>query len=279
MLNPVTVAYSGIEGSFASISISKIFPDAERVSYKNFRDAYEAVAKGECDVAVLPIENSFAGDVGQVQDLMFNGNLYVDGVYELSVCQCLLGVAGTTIESIKTVISHPQALEQCNEYIFDHNYKTIQAENTARAAKDVAGRNDITIGAIASKETASIYGLNVLAKGINQSSQNTTRFAVFTRKRRISETPDKEAHILMFTVTHHAGSLAKAMAIIGNYNYNMRVIKSRPLRNDEENWTYYFYTELEGDINSDNGKAMLKELENYCKLLKVVGSYEPNKVL
>ncbi|MBR5733535.1 MAG: chorismate mutase, partial [Lachnospiraceae bacterium] len=107
------VAYSGIEGSFASICAGRIFPEASRIPYKCFADAYNAVRSGECDLAVLPIENSYAGEVGQVADLMFDGDLFINGVYELPVSQCLLGVPGATADTIKTVISHPQALDQC----------------------------------------------------------------------------------------------------------------------------------------------------------------------
>ena len=277
---PKTVAYSGIEGSFASISISKIFPEAKRVSYKNFKEAYEAAEKGECDVAVLPVENSFAGDVSQVTDLMYNGSLFIDGVYELTICQCLLGVEGSSIESIKTVKSHPQALDQCNEYIYDHGYKTIQAENTARAAKDVADKKDITLDAIASKDTAKLYGLTVLEKGINQSNMNTTRFAVFTRDEAAAMDNDTaDTFIMMFAVNNEVGTLARAISVIGDYGYNMRMIKSRPLHDEEENWQYYFYTEVEGCLKDKEVKKMLTELEEHCRFIKVVGGFKFGEML
>ena len=148
LMTSLKVAYSGIEGSFASISVSKIFPDAERVPYKNFKECYDAVAIGQCDFAVMPIENSYAGEVGQVNDLMFEGDLFVNGVYELKVTQCLLGVPGSSIDKITTVVSHPQALEQCNEFIYEHDFQSISADNTARAAKEVATRADKSVAAI-----------------------------------------------------------------------------------------------------------------------------------
>ena len=128
----ITVAYSGIEGSFASIAAGKLFPSAGRVSCKNFAEAYRKVEEGKCEMAVLPIENSYAGEVGQVMDLMFEGNLSINGVYELGVSHCLLGPQGSCLETIKKVISHPQALEQCDEYIYEHGFETIQSENTAK---------------------------------------------------------------------------------------------------------------------------------------------------
>ncbi|MCR5847824.1 MAG: chorismate mutase [Lachnospiraceae bacterium] len=275
LLEGVKVAYSGIEGSFASISAGKILPDAQRIPYGSFNEAYNAVCNGECDFAVLPIENSYAGEVGAVTDLMFKGELYVTGVYELGVSQCLLGVKNATLESIKNVISHPQALDQCNEYIKRHDLKTITADNTAIAAKEVADKNDVTTAAIASKEAAAIYGLTILDYDINESAQNTTRFAVFSRNSEVLKDNDAfSTFILMFTVKNEAGSLADAIAILGKHGYNMRVIRSRPSKN--ENWQYYFYTEVEGKIACEEGNAMLEDLKKECNMLKVIGTYRPD---
>lgn len=275
LMTSLKVAYSGIEGSFASISVSRIFPDAERVPYKNFTQCYEAVEKGECDFAVMPIENSYAGEVDQVSDLMFNGSLFVNGVYELGVTQCLLGVKGSTIDSITTVISHPQALTQCNDYIYDHHFQSISSDNTAVAAKEIADRNDKSVAAIASIETAELYGLTVLEQNINKSSQNTTRFAVFSKSKDLNkDNAEYSNSIVMFTVKDEAGTLARAISIIGAYGYNMTVLRSRPLR--DKNWQYYFYIEMEGKVTTENGEKMLAELSKNCEILKVVGSYKPS---
>ena len=275
LLEGVRVAYSGIEGSFASISAGRILPDAIRIPYGSFGEAYNAVCTGEADFAVLPIENSYAGEVGAVTDLMFNGELYVNGVYELGVSQCLLGVKGATLETIKQVVSHPQALDQCNVYIKRNGLKTITAENTAVAAKEISDKNDVTTAAIASKEAANLYGLTILDYDINESSQNTTRFAVFSRNRDVMKNNDAfSTFILMFTVKNEAGSLAEAISVIGKHGYNMRVIRSRPLKN--ENWQYYFYTEVEGKITSEEGNAMLEDLKKDCNMLKVIGTYRPD---
>lgn len=272
LMEGVKVAYSGIEGSFASISASKILPDATRVSYGSFSEAYNAVENGECDFAVLPIENSYAGEVGAVTDLMFKGNLFVNGVYELGVSQCLLGVKDSSLESIKTVVSHSQAIDQCSEYIKRHGLKSISAENTAVAAKEIADKNDITTGAIASKEAANLYGLTILDYDINESSTNTTRFAVFSRERTMIKSKyAKGEFILMFTVRNEAGSLADAIAILGKHGFNMKVIRSRPVKN--ENWQYYFYTEVEGDLQTEEGKKMMTDLLFKCSKIKIVGNY------
>ena len=268
------VAYSGIEGSFASICTGRLFPEAERIPYKCFADAYHAVSAGECDLAVLPIENSFAGEVGQVADLMFDGDLFINGVYELPVSQCLLGVPGATADSIKTVISHPQALDQCAGFIRKHGYEVIAAENTARAAKQVADRGDITVGSIASSENAELYGLSIIDHDINESAQNTTRFAVFSKSADSMKNDDEySTFILMFTIRNEAGTLAETLSILGRYGYSMRVIRSRPLK--DSNWQYYFYTEVEGRLSSENGEKMLADLKKNCEFFKILGTYKP----
>ena len=274
------IAYSGIEGSFAAMAVGGIIPSAEKVSCRTFKEAYDSVAKALADAAVLPIENSYAGEVGQVSDLMFSGPLEVIGVYELSISQCLLGVSGSSIESIKTVISHPQALEQCGEFIAHHGYESIPYENTARAAKEVADRADITVGAIASSETAKLYGLQLIEHDINESSQNVTRFAVFRRRDGAVQEEVQAARqepkntIMIFTIRDFAGALARAISIIGKHNYNMRVIRSRPVK--DVNWQYYFYTEIEGVLDSEEGWRMLEQLKTACEKIKVIGTYKPD---
>ena len=109
------VAYSGVEGAFAHIAAGRIFPAGSRVSYSDFKAAYDAVVRGECDAAVLPIENSYAGEVGQTIDLLFEGSLYVNGIYELEIHQNLLGLPEASVENIRKVASHPQALSQCHD--------------------------------------------------------------------------------------------------------------------------------------------------------------------
>ena len=138
LLNGMKVAYSGTEGAFAHIATCKLFPTANKLPYSDFAAAYRAVECGECDVAVLPLENSYNGEVGQVTDLMFSGSLYVNAVFELAVSQDLLGVPGATLSDIKEVLSHPQALGQCANFIKENGLSEREYSNTALAAKYVA---------------------------------------------------------------------------------------------------------------------------------------------
>ena len=269
MQSGLKVAYSGVEGAFAHIAAGRIFPEGNLVSCRDFKAAYDSVVSGENDVAVLPIENSYAGEVGQTIDLIFSGTLFINGIYELEIRQNLLGVPGATVEDVKKVISHPQALSQCHDYIELRKIETEEANNTAFAAKSVAEANDKSLGAIASVETAEIYGLKVLATNINKSGENTTRFAVLSRVQ--ANTTSLSNSVLMFTVKHEAGSLAKAISIIGKYGYNMTALRSRPLK--KHSWQYYFYIEIDGSTDTVEGKQMLAELSEVCDKLKVAGTF------
>ena len=271
LLEGMRVAFSGVEGAFANIAANKVFPDAVAVPYGDFRAAYNSVAGGECDCVLLPIENSYNGDVGQVMDLAFFGSLYINGIYDIGIVQNLLVNKGAVMDDIKTVISHPQALGQCAEYIKRHGFETIEAVNTAVAAKMVAesGRKDIA--AIASEEAAEKFGLQKIEAHINESNVNTTRFAVFSRTLKTPSATDNN-FILLFTVTNEAGSLGKAISIIGDNGFNLKALKSRPTK--ELVWSYYFFAEGEGNINSMQGKKMLSELKTKCSEIKVIGSYE-----
>ncbi len=273
LFNGMNVAFCGIKGAFASIAAGRIFPDANRVGYASFGEAYEAVVKGECDAAVLPIENSSAGDVGEVCDILFSGPLYVTATFDLAVTHDLLVLHGTDISEITRVVSHPQALAQCGKYINTHGWQTTEYVNTALAAQYVSSLGDKHTAAIASEEAASLYCLEVAESGINESKCNTTRFAVLSAAKTEKKGRGMENRfILMFTVRNEAGKLAEAVDIIGKHGYNMQSLRSRPMK--ELLWQYYFFVEAEGDIYSENGSALLKELSGCCDRLKLIGSFE-----
>ena len=276
LLSGMKIAYSGSEGAFAHIAAGKIFPSAKRIGYASFPDAYAAVANGECDAVVLPIENSSAGEVGAVADLLFSGPLYVNGTYDLAIVQDLLTLPGADLSEIREVVSHSQALNQCSPYIRAHGYAEKEFVNTALAAEYVSKLGDPTVAAIASEEAGKKYGLTVAARAINENTNNTTRFAILSpvRRKNPKNGGDGERFILMFTVPNEAGSLARAIEIIGKHGFNMHSLRSRPMKNLL--WQYYFYVEAEGNIDSESGEAMQKELSGLCDRLKLVGSYKHN---
>ncbi len=273
LIEGLKVAYSGVPGAFAYIAASRMFPGANYIAYPSFNEAYNAVIKGECDTCVLPLENSFAGDVGVVMDLIFSGELYINQVIELEVVHNLLAKKGTKLEDIQKVISHSQALNQCLEYVEKKGLAIEEVTNTAVAAQMVSVSSDQSLAAIASSDTAVLYDLEILESHINSSNNNTTRFGAFSRSLNQASKGAKmgEHSILVFTVKNEAGSLAKTLNIIGSHGFNMRNLRSRPMK--ELIWNYYFYVELEGDINSSDGQEMLRALNVFCDKLKLVGTY------
>lgn len=272
LVNGMKVAYSGVAGAFAYIAACKSFPNARKIAYGNFEEAYAACVNGECDAVVLPIENSYNGEVGAVTDLMFSGPLYVNGIIDVDITHCLLGVSDSSISDVKTVISHPQALAQCNNYIRSHGFLEKEYENTALAAEYVAKTNDKTLAAIGSEAAAEIFGLKILDKNINESRSNTTRFATFSRsEHKHGDGASGVYSIILFTVNNEAGALAKALDIIGKHGFNMRTLRSRPMK--ELMWEYYFYIEAEGNVNTKEGRRMIEDLEEYCPKVKLIGSY------
>ena len=270
LLEGMRVAYSGVPGAFAYIAASKIFECALPVSYGNFKEAYEAVERGECDCAVLPVENSYAGDVSQVMDLAFFGSLHITGIYDLSVSHNLLAKKGTNKGDIKKVISHSQALSQCAAYIDKNKLLKEECANTAVAAKAVAKSKENDVAAIASKEAAELYGLSVIEENINESKYNTTRFAVFSRSAGNSN-KENNRFVIFFTVKNEAGALGRAISVIGKYGFNLKALKSHPTK--DLIWDYYFFAEGEGDIKSENGEKMLSELKESCNEVKVSGCF------
>ncbi|MCR5607901.1 MAG: chorismate mutase [Lachnospiraceae bacterium] len=269
LLNGLRVAYSGVEGAYANIAAKKIFEDSNYISYSCFEKAYRSVETGECDLCVLPIENSYAGEVGQVIDLIYDGTLFINGIYSLKISHNLLGIKGAKLEDIRMVTSHSQALSQCRPYIEEHGFETLTATNTAVGALKVKEKNDKSFAAIASEETAKLYDLCILDKGINESDMNATKFAVLSRTENI---PKADCNfIILFTVKQVAGALLKAINVISKYGFNMKALRSRPMK--EPAWQYYFYVEAEGELSSENGKAMLEELGKQCERLKIAGHY------
>ena len=274
LMNGLRVTYCGVEGAYAHIAAKRMFPEAELVSFPDFVSAYEAVQSGEFDCVVLPLENSYAGEVGTVMDLLFSGDLYINQVMDLPIVHNLMGTDNATLDSIKTVVSHPQALQQCGGYIHDHGFNTHAHTNTAMAAQLVKEAGDSSLAAIASDDTAALFNLKILDRGINDSKNNVTRFAALSRSQNRPLSKGKredENFILVFTVQNEAGALAQTLNIIGAHGFNMRNLRSRPMKDLQ--WNYYFYIEAEGNINNQNGQDMLHELSAICAKLRLVGTF------
>lgn len=274
LMGKMRVAYSGVAGAYAYIAARRLYPTAELVPYSDFSKAYKACEAGEVDVTILPMANSYAGSVGDVMDLAYSGNLYINLSADMQIVHNLVGVKGATLSDIKSVISHPQALSQCAEFIKAHNFQEEAFGNTALATKFVSEKADKSIAAIASAETAELYGLDIIKENINTSLTNTTRFAVFSRTMNNSHSKERlgEQFSLIFTVKNQSGALAQVLNIIGAHGFNMNSIHSRPLKNSM--WGHYFFVEIDGDVNSQDAKDLMIQLKPICDKLKHIGSYK-----
>lgn len=273
LLGSDTVAYQGVEGAFSHIALERLFPHSAQKSCETFAGVVKAVENGDAVYGVLPFENSYAGDVSEVLDLCYaHPGICVWDMYDLPVVQNLLGIKGALLSDVRQVLSHPQALWQCDAYLKNLGVQTREAKNTAAAAKEVAEQNDPALAAIASYETAGLYGLEVLAPHINESRTNTTRFIVIGRECRAAG----NRFNLLFTVDHKAGALARVMRIIGENGFNMECIKSRPMKDCP--WEYYFYAELVGDIAAAGTQTLMHELEAVCRTVRLLGVYTRKEV-
>ena len=270
IIDGTRVAFSGVKGAFAEIAVKRIFPDAVCVPYADFKSAYKAVENGECEVAVLPIENSYEGDVARVMDLTYFGSLFINGVYDMAIEQHLFSTPDADRRTIKKVMSHPQALGQCAEYIEENGYETEETVNTAYAAKMVSELNDKSVGVICSIEAGNEYGLKLIERKINKNSTNTTRFAVYSRVPRDSAA-ERDNFIVLFTVRDEAGSLSKAISVFGECGYNLKALKSRPSK--DVIWNYYFFLEGEGNLTPEAEREMLSKLSEVCTNVRLVGRY------
>ncbi|MBR5442440.1 MAG: chorismate mutase [Clostridia bacterium] len=270
LIDGTRAAFSGVKGAFAENAVKKFFPDCVPVPYQDFKSAYKSVENGECEIAVLPIENSYEGDVARVMDLTYFGSLYINGVYDMSIEQHLFGTPDADAKTIKMVISHPQALGQCAEFIEEKGYETKEAVNTAVAAQLVRDSADSSLGVICSLEAGHEYGLKLIDRKINKDSTNTTRFAVFSRVPRDCSA-DQNNFIVLFTVRDEVGSLSKAISVFGEFGYNLKALKSRPSK--DVMWNYYFFLEGEGHLTPEAEHEMVEKLSEVCTNVRVVGKY------
>lgn len=261
------VAYQGVEGAYSHITLKRLFPGARAVSFETFEEVIRAVESGEIPCGVLPFENSYTGEVGTILDLLYRYDVKISRIYDLKISHNLLGLKGARLSDIRQVYSHEQGLSQCKRFLDSCRVEQISYLNTALAAKFVSESGDRSKAAIASIETAALYGLEVLAPDISTSAENTTRFIVISREMG----GEGNRFSLLFTLDHDAGRLAGVMQIIARYGFNMDNIKSKSLHNLP--WQYYFYVEIEGNLFSPEAQAMIGEMKCECKELKVLGSY------
>ena len=232
------VCHQGIKGSYSHEIATKFFGSKEIFSVNTFREVVDAVLNDECDIGILPIENLSMGCVSDVYDLILENDVYITHCSGLEISHCLAGVG--RLEDVKNVISHPQALGQCCNYIESNKLLKHECTNTAVAAKMVAQENDKSAAAICSKSCAELYGLNILADNISNLGDNVTKFVFISKKP--FEVSDADMVSIIFTIKHESGSLARVLNDFAKNDINMTKIESRPSKDSE--WKYVFYVDL-----------------------------------
>lgn len=268
------VVYQGVEGAYSHIVTKKLFPDINTENVNTFEDAIKEVLDGNALYCVVPIENSSAGIVTDVYDLLLKKDVVIVAEYDLHISHCLLGTKDANIEDIKTVYSHPQALMQCASYLREHtDWSQVSFLNTAVSAKKVKYDNSKAQAAIASELSANLYDLKILDRGINRNSNNTTRFVVLSKEKIFSESSNKLSLIL--ELPHEKGMLYNILGIFVLNGLNLVKIESRPI--PEKTFEYRFFIDIEGNLNSLNVSNVLEILKEKVPFLKVLGNYCSNK--
>ncbi len=265
----IKVAYQGIKGANGHEAVLRLFPKSIPTNYKTFSDVFDAVDKGEVSYGVLPVENSNAGSVSSVYDLILKHRFYIVGALDLPIDYCLGGLKQSEFSDIEKVWSHPQSLSQCSNYIAKHNFESTPCSNTAIAARDVAREKRLNVAAICSYKAAEEYGLKILDNHLQDSKENTTRFIVISKKLFIPENADKIS--LCFGLPHVTGSLYSVLCRFNSLGLNLTKIESRPMLSD--GFEYLFYLDFTGNVRSENVLNLLCALSEELPDFSFFGNY------
>lgn len=264
------VVFQGAEGAYSQAAMMQYFGEQiQSFHVDTFRDAMSAIDEGSADFAVLPIENSTAGMVSEIYDLLVEFENYIVGEQIMQINHCLLGVPGAEITDIRTVYSHPQSLMQSSRYLAAHDWRQISMQNNAFAAKKVADEQDKSQAAIASEYAAKVYGLEVLQQGVNQEEDNSTRFIIVTNQKIFRKDADKVS--ICFELPHQSGSLYHMLSHFIYNNLNLCKIESRPI--EDRNWEYRFFIDFEGNLADSAVKNALRGLRDEARNMKILGNY------
>lgn len=265
------VCYQGAEGAYSEMATKEFFGEnVNSFHVETFRDAMSVLEEGSADYAVLPIENSTAGVVSEVYDLLTEYENYIVGEQIIEIRHCLMGIPGAKLSDIKTVFSHPQSLMQSSRLLNEHSdIQQISMKNNAFAARKVSEDKDITQAAIASRAAAEIYGLDIIQEGINQADSNSTRFIIVANQKVFLKGARKIS--LCLEIPHEAGSLYHIMSHFIYNNLNMTKIESRPI--EDKDWEYRFFIDFEGNLEDSSVRNALRGLREEARMMKILGNY------
>lgn len=264
------VVFQGAEGAYSQAAMMKYFGEqVDSFHVDTFRDAMLAIDEGSADFAVLPIENSSAGIVSEIYDLLVEFENCIVGEQIIKIEHCVMAAPGTKLEDIKTVYSHPQSLMQSAHYLTEKGWQQISMKNNAFAAKKVAAEKDKTQAAIAGETAAGIYGLEILERGVNDLKENSTRFIIVTNQKVFVKEASKIS--LCFELSHESGALYHALSHMMYNGLNVTKVESRPLPG--RNWEYRFFLDFEGNLTDSAVKNALRGLREETHNMKILGNY------
>ncbi len=265
------VACQGVEGAYSQIAADKIFRTKTNILYcTDFEGVFAAVDQGMCRYGVLPVENSTAGSVNRIYDLMTKYNFYIVRALRLRIDHSLLAKPGIKRSEIREIFSHEQAINQCSEYLKQFpEAKITVCENTAVAAKMVANSDRSDIAAISSRSCAELYDLEVLDRLVQDQKNNYTRFICISKNLEIYPGSDKTS--LMLSVSHKPGGLNKVLSKFAALGINLAKLESRPI--PDRDFEFMFYLDVEGSVYSKELQQSLADMEHICESFRYLGSY------
>jgi len=268
------VGYQGEPGAYSEAAVLEHFGgDVQPLPRASFDAVFDAVEREECEAGLIAIENSLAGSIHRNYDLLLRHNLWVVGEHYLPVHHCLIGLPGAALEGIRKVISHPQALAQCEGYLGRLGGVEVEpVYDTAGSVKMVREQGDSRLAAVASRRAAELYGMAVLAERIEDNPDNITRFLVIACQPNpgaVGIGGDKTT--IVFTLDNQPGALFKALSVFALRNIDLTKIESRPLVGSP--WEYLFYIDFAGSTEDPTTRRALSHLEEYATMLRVLGSY------
>ena len=264
------VACQGIEGAYSQIACEKIFKSPFILYFKNFEGVFTAIEQGLCQYGILPIENSSAGSVNKVYDLMIHHNFSIVRTFRLKVDHNLLAKPGAALSDIREIYTHEQAIGQCGGFLSGlKDVKVIPVENTAVAAEMVSKAEGNHVAAISSRSCAELYGLSCLAASVQDKGNNYTRFICISKKLEIYPGADKTS--IMMILNHKPGALYKVLARMYVLGINVTKLESRPL--PDRDFEFMFYFDLDTSIYSEEFVQLMCELQDLCDEFKYLGSY------
>ncbi len=267
--NPI-VACQGVEGAYSQIACEKIFKSPLIMYFKSFDAVFNAIEQGMCQYGILPIENSTAGSVTKVYDLMIRHNFSIVRTFRLKIDHNLLANPGAALSDIKTIYSHEQAISQCSDFLHSlPGVNVVPVENTALASEMVAKSGSKEVAALSSRSCAELYGLQCLAASVQDKGNNRTRFICISKNLEIYPGADKTS--IMMVTPHKPGALYKVLARLYTLGINVTKLESRPIPDRE--FEFMFYFDLETSIYSEEYVQLMCELDELCEEFKYLGSY------